>query len=53
MFKLPIGTPVLFVILSMMELGEGKDPDVRKPIGCPTCNVDDKEEAMEARRKNL
>lgn len=27
--------------------------DIRKPIGCPTCNVDDKEEAMEARRKNL
>jgi len=27
--------------------------DVRKPEGCPTCNIDDKEEAMEARRANL
>ena len=27
--------------------------DVRKPEGCPTCNIDDKEEAMEARRVNL
>jgi GR25 family glycosyltransferase involved in LPS biosynthesis len=27
--------------------------DVRKPEGCPTCNIDDKQEAMEARRNNL
>ena len=27
--------------------------DVRKPEGCPTCNIDDKHEAMEARRNNL
>ena len=27
--------------------------DVRKPEGCPTCNIDDKDEAMEARRNNL
>jgi len=27
--------------------------DVRKPEGCPTCVIDDKQEAMEARRVNL
>lgn len=27
--------------------------DVRKPEGCVACNVDDKEDAMEARRANL
>jgi glycosyl transferase family 25 len=27
--------------------------DVRKPEGCSTCHIDDKEEAMEARRANL
>ena len=27
--------------------------DVRKPEGCPACNVDDKEEAIEARRANM
>jgi glycosyl transferase family 25 len=27
--------------------------DVRKPEGCPTCLIDDKQEAMEARRANL
>lgn len=27
--------------------------DVRKPEGCPTCIIDDKHEAMEARRNNL
>jgi hypothetical protein len=27
--------------------------DVRKPEGCVTCNIDDKEDAMEARRANL
>jgi hypothetical protein len=27
--------------------------DVRKPDGCPACVVDDKEEAMAARRANL
>ena len=27
--------------------------DVRKQEGCPTCNIDDKHEAMEARRNNL
>jgi len=27
--------------------------DVRKPEGCPTCSIDDKEEAMEARRANM
>lgn len=27
--------------------------DVRKPEGCPACNLDDKEEALEARRANI
>jgi GR25 family glycosyltransferase involved in LPS biosynthesis len=27
--------------------------DVRKPEGCPACHVDDKEEAIEARRANM
>uniref|UniRef100_A0A6C0AP78 Glycosyl transferase family 25 domain-containing protein n=1 Tax=viral metagenome TaxID=1070528 RepID=A0A6C0AP78_9ZZZZ len=27
--------------------------DVRKPEGCPTCLIDDKQEAMEARRNNM
>jgi GR25 family glycosyltransferase involved in LPS biosynthesis len=27
--------------------------DVRKPEGCPACNLDDKEEAIEARRANM
>jgi len=27
--------------------------DVRKPEGCPACNVDDKEQAIEARRANM
>jgi glycosyl transferase family 25 len=27
--------------------------DVRKPEGCPTCLIDDKQEAMDARRANL
>jgi glycosyl transferase family 25 len=27
--------------------------DVRKPEGCPACNLDDKEEALEARRANM
>jgi GR25 family glycosyltransferase involved in LPS biosynthesis len=27
--------------------------DVRKPEGCPACNIDDKEEALEARRANM
>jgi GR25 family glycosyltransferase involved in LPS biosynthesis len=27
--------------------------DVRKPEGCPACNLDDKDEALEARRANM
>ena len=27
--------------------------DVRKPTGCPTCIVDDKEQAVQARRANM
>ena len=27
--------------------------DVRKPEGCPACNIDDKDEAIEARRANM
>ena len=27
--------------------------DVRKPEGCPACSIDDKDEAMAARRANI
>ena len=27
--------------------------DIRKPEGCPACHVDDKDEALEARRANM
>jgi hypothetical protein len=31
MFKLVTVTPVLLVILSIIEFGEAKDPEVKKP----------------------